>query len=327
MVDIAALDHGLDLSNWNEVADWAAVAGNRIRYVSIKLTEGVGWIDWRADEHVHGARSVGIAAGGYHFARPGDPVAQADDFADQLLRLNLTGAGCMAPMLDMEDDAIADKDGFIRAFQQQVHDRTGVACGLVYAQQSWYSSSTINPETWSEDTLAWLAVWNGQPGVTGWSHSRLVLHQHTNQGVVPGIPEHVDRNATLPGVDMAAFVLGGDGSYTPPPPAPSPEPDLRGRYRVQSGDTLSAIAAEFGTTVDALAAVNGIANEDYIQAGWVLTIPHGDTDSGGYTIQPGDTLSGLAAAFDTTVDAIMAANPYVDDPNVIYAGNHLVIPQ
>ncbi|MCA5963386.1 LysM peptidoglycan-binding domain-containing protein [Blautia sp. RD014234] len=38
------------------------------------------------------------------------------------------------------------------------------------------------------------------------------------------------------------------------------------------GDTLSGIAARFGTTVSQLAAVNGIADPNLIYAGEVLTV-------------------------------------------------------
>ncbi|HSL00153.1 MAG TPA: septal ring lytic transglycosylase RlpA family protein [Rubrobacteraceae bacterium] len=43
-----------------------------------------------------------------------------------------------------------------------------------------------------------------------------------------------------------------------------------GAYQVQSGDTLSGIAATLGTTVDDLAAANGIANPDVLSAGQTL---------------------------------------------------------
>jgi rare lipoprotein A len=43
-----------------------------------------------------------------------------------------------------------------------------------------------------------------------------------------------------------------------------------GTYVVQSGDTLSSIAAELGTTVEYLAAANGIENPDLVYAGQTL---------------------------------------------------------
>lgn len=46
-----------------------------------------------------------------------------------------------------------------------------------------------------------------------------------------------------------------------------------GNYTIQPGDTLSELAARFGTTVEALAAANGIADPNSIVAGAKLTIP------------------------------------------------------
>jgi hypothetical protein len=46
-----------------------------------------------------------------------------------------------------------------------------------------------------------------------------------------------------------------------------------GSYIIQPGDTLGGIAQAFGTTVEALASANGIANPDLIYAGATLTIP------------------------------------------------------
>jgi peptidoglycan endopeptidase LytE len=44
-----------------------------------------------------------------------------------------------------------------------------------------------------------------------------------------------------------------------------------------------------------------------------------------YTVQEGDTLGGLAQAFDTTVDALQDTNA-IPDPDVIFAGQILCIP-
>jgi LysM repeat protein len=42
---------------------------------------------------------------------------------------------------------------------------------------------------------------------------------------------------------------------------------------VKPGDTLSGIAAQFGTTVKELAKLNGITNPSLIRVGQVLQIP------------------------------------------------------
>ena len=97
---------------------------------------------------------------------------------------------------------------------------------------------------------------------------------------------------------------------------------------VQWGETLSGIAVRYGTTVQALATTNGIANPSRIYAGQRLTVPCGSTPpSGGawYTVQQGDTLSSIAWRYGTSTWAIVQANN-ISNPNRIYAGQRLYIP-
>ena len=55
-------------------------------------------------------------------------------------------------------------------------------------------------------------------------------------------------------------------------PTPGPTPSQK-TYVVQAGDTLSAIALRFGTTVAVLCQLNNISNPNYIYVGQVLIHP------------------------------------------------------
>ena len=44
-----------------------------------------------------------------------------------------------------------------------------------------------------------------------------------------------------------------------------------------------------------------------------------------YTIKKGDTLGGIAAKFHTSVSNLMALNPRIKNPNLIYAGDTIRI--
>jgi len=69
------------------------------------------------------------------------------------------------------------------------------------------------------------------------------------------------------------------GPTVPPGPTPTPQPPGPPTgtvtYVVQPGDTLSKIARQFNTTVQAIVQANNIANPNLIFVGQVLTIPTG----------------------------------------------------
>jgi len=97
---------------------------------------------------------------------------------------------------------------------------------------------------------------------------------------------------------------------------------------VQPGETLSSIAARYGTTPQAIAAANHLANANYIYAGQRLTIPTGGGGAaagGTHTVGRGETLSAIAARYGTTVAALVRANGLAS-ANMIYVGQRLIIP-
>ena len=106
-------------------------------------------------------------------------------------------------------------------------------------------------------------------------------------------------------------------------------------YVVQPGDTLGAIASRLGTSVSALATTNGITNPNLITVGQRLVLPSGatvpanavtpPTTGGTYTVQPGDSLLGIALRHDTTLDRLMSANG-ITNPNFIRIGQQLTLP-
>ena len=96
-------------------------------------------------------------------------------------------------------------------------------------------------------------------------------------------------------------------------------------YTVQSGDTLSGIAAKFGTSYQTLASLNGISNPNLIHIGQVLQVTGSASNSSVYyTVQSGDNLSSIASRYGTSYQSIAALNGLAN-PNLIYAGQTLKI--
>jgi LysM repeat protein len=109
---------------------------------------------------------------------------------------------------------------------------------------------------------------------------------------------------------------------------------------VSPGESLTSVAATDGLSVYQLAAANGLSADSELIAGSILQIPPqsgpieaesttspaGDGDAaeptptgGSYVVQPGDTLTAIAARTGTTVDQLAAANG-LDPAGVLFAG-------
>lgn len=89
-------------------------------------------------------------------------------------------------------------------------------------------------------------------------------------------------------------------------------------HKVASGDTLSALAKKYGTTVAALKAANGLKS-DLIKVGQVLKV-----SVLSHTVVSGDTLSGLAKKYGTTVAELKSLNGLKSD--LIKVGQVLKLP-
>ena len=102
---------------------------------------------------------------------------------------------------------------------------------------------------------------------------------------------------------------------------------------VQWGDTLSGIAQQCGTTVDAIQRANpGLGW--WVYAGQVLCIPTGYADvpvsyptyGGTYVVQKGDTLGKIAGRLGVRLNDILTVNPQIWNPSLIYVGQVINLP-
>ncbi|MBI1276956.1 MAG: LysM peptidoglycan-binding domain-containing protein [Anaerolineaceae bacterium] len=122
---------------------------------------------------------------------------------------------------------------------------------------------------------------------------------------------------------------------------------------VRSGDTVGNLATLYGSDVDAIIAANNLPESALIKVGQGLVIPvrllspatstptptpiapvatattqvdvPAPVPGNVYIIQPGDTLSRIAARFNTTTATLAQLNG-ITNPNTIYYGQRLIIP-
>lgn len=178
------MSEGVDLFGlYNTVTDWRAVRNSGIEFAWVKLSDG----NTNRDDYgyVAAGRGVGIVMGGYHYAQPGDPVAQANRLIDRCIAY---GALELAPALDLESPFVPDQYAinFSVAFLKQVQARGHVP--VLYANNSMLSG-VLGP---IRQTVPAVRVWGASYGAAlTVPHD---VHQYTSSGRVPGIVGNVDRN-------------------------------------------------------------------------------------------------------------------------------------
>jgi murein DD-endopeptidase MepM/ murein hydrolase activator NlpD len=115
-------------------------------------------------------------------------------------------------------------------------------------------------------------------------------------------------------------------------PTATPEAPV---YVVVPGDTLYSIAERFGSTVEAIAAANDIADPRLINVGQKLVIPTAqpglvpssqpNANRRVHPVRPGDTLNSLAYRYGTTYWTLLEAND-LHRLGLLWPGQELAIP-
>ena len=151
------------------------------------------------------------------------------------------------------------------------------------------------------------------------------IHQYTEYGRLPGYSGNLDLNRILSDKPLEFFTDGKASKKKSSNPKKSTgnKSTSATTYKVQSGDTLSGIAQKFGTTTKTLQNLNGISNPNHIEVGQLLYVK-GAAKTSTYTVKSGDTLSGIAAAYGTTTQALQNLNG-ITNANLIYAGQKLIV--
>lgn len=109
-------------------------------------------------------------------------------------------------------------------------------------------------------------------------------------------------------------------------------------YVVVAGDTVNGIAGRYGLSTASVLALNGLGWKSVIHPGQTLVLSNASSpivattpapapaaSSGRYTIVRGDTISGVAARFGVTAQAVLGANG-LGWKSIIYPGQTLTIP-
>lgn len=323
---------GIDVSSYQGSIDFASVADDGIEIVYIRADDGSGSVDTYFERNYANAKAAGLKIGFYHYitATTTDEAVQQAQFLYSTIKDK--AYDCL-PAMDFEDfsDLSNDEVNEIgKAYLVELAALTGYTPVL-------YSDAYDAENVWSSD-LTGYPLWVANYGVSApssiGSWTDWAGFQYSDTGSVSGIDGDVDLDyfkSTIlidnssSGEDTgssSADSNGGTGSSD----TDSNGPPTETVYTIKYGDTLSAIANRYDTTVSALVSLNAIANANLIYAGDTLLIPGtASTGTFSYTIQSGDTLWAIAERYGTTVAAIASLNS-IENPNLIYAGDMIEIP-
>jgi lysozyme len=149
---------GADWSHWQGLVDCSKAYAAGIRFVYIKVSQGVNYKDDRADANNAAARAAGIKTGFYHFLDTNAPGPQYD----WMLKCIGNMPCDLPPVLDYE--AVSNTiplASTLYTMANKLKGWRGYPVPAIYTNPGTANSKLINSSTynWSQ-FLLWIANWN-----------------------------------------------------------------------------------------------------------------------------------------------------------------------
>ena len=253
---------GIDVSDWQGDINWEKAQAAGVKFAIIKCGYGMDLTDQDDacfERNISECERLGIPYGVYLYSYA-NTMEKAKSEAAHVLRM-LNGRKPQYPVyLDLEDQITlsVSKEQILAQVQAwtEIIEGAGYKAGI-YANLYWWN--TYLTDTWYDTKERWVAQYYTKCEYT----KAYGIWQSSSRGSVDGVNGNVDCDWCY--VDYLAAA--------PEVPDSQPEAPSETVYVVKYGDTLSGIAREYGTTYQALAAYNGIANPNLIHVGDKIRIP------------------------------------------------------
>lgn len=344
---------GIDISNWQNGINLANVPCD---FVIIKATQGTSYVSPDFKRQIEQALSLGKYVGVYHYIGGQGAAGEAQHFYNNIKPY--IGRVIICADWESEQNSQWGNEAYLDAFMKEINSRTGVPA-LIYASKSsfpWSVASANNAGSW----VAQYANYNA----TGYQDNpwnqgayNCTIRQYSSAGRLAGWGGNLDLNKSY--IDGPTWMKYACPSGETPQPAPTPsQPDIsigsqelsdlvaetmRGNYG-NGENRKNALGSRYQEVQNAINHIqNGSAQEiaDEVWSGkWgngdkrrailgnrydeIQGIVNGGGSGTVYTVQKGDTLSGIASKYGTTYQRLAEING-LSNPNLIYPGQRLRI--
>ena len=316
-IDISKYQDGMNLKIAKEQGvNFAIIRGGYTGYANKDFTK-----DPLFEHFYNSTKMNNLGVGVYYFSRA-TSHNEGKKEAEFLYNNCLKGKQFDYPIyIDVEDDVYQSKAGkdkvtkAIKGFCETL-ENLGYYVGI-YVNVNWFNNYIDTKKLTRYDK--WIAYWGSskptfiQSGMWQFGGETNVLRDNKIDGMVCDQDyAYLDYPAIIKKKGLNGYSKNTNNNYV--------------IYTVKKGDTLSGIAAKYGTTYQKIASDNGITNPNLIYPGQQLKIYVNNKPSNYivYTVKKGDTLSGIAAKYGTTYQKIASDNG-ISNPNLIYPGQKLII--
>ena len=311
---------GIDISEFQGEIDFEEVGRSGIEAVYIRVGSGE-YTDEYFAENYERAKAAGLKIGFYHYV-----TARSVDEGRRQARFFASLAAGREPDMRLAMDfeyfgslSVSQINAISEAYLDELTALTRREA-VIYSDLS--NARNIFSRALAEKYPLWAAQYGADEPSANGKWREWVGFQYTDEGRVGGIYGNVDRNIFTEGIFLSdSGRIDGEKRTS-----------VRARTRtltvyVRAGDTLWAIAREYGTTVEAIARENRIVDPNRIFAGERLriTLPARGNGEEIYTVRRGDTPISIAGKFGVTLSALEDRNG-LERGETIYAGDKLSIP-
>ena len=289
---------GIDVSSYQGVVDWQAVADSGIKFVILRAGT-TGGKDTMFEENYTGAKAAGLLVGSYIYTYAvthEEMVADARQFASWLSGKEFD----MPVYVDVETKEQADlPDGklleLVESFRTYMSN-LGYFCG-VYSSYNWYNLY-LGLDCLPREYL-WVAKWTQSGTMSQNMSEHFSMYQYSESGTVPGIEGAVDLNVCYP--DLPTYIK----ENTPAPPddvSLLPDCGVVETNGVLRGGRVEMTVGDWAALFDGPVTVLDHDGNP---------VEHDSLMCTGYTIHYGNKTAGVAVTGDVSGDGKLNTADYV----------------